>query len=140
MKRIVLAANADAEQPWVADAAADLARQTGAEIAVLSVDELRTELLSTLPREDHVARATQAADRAAARLREHGLEPTVTVASGEALEQIISFADQQQADLVVVGSSTRGRVASRLLGNVPLGLLERAGRPVLVVTDPAQGA
>ncbi len=139
MKRIVLAANADAVQPWVADVAADLAKQTGAEVAVLSVDELRTELLSTLPRESRVARAQQAADRAAARLRERGVDPTVTVASGEALEQIIAFAEQQQADLVVVGSSTRGRVASRLLGNVPLGLLERAGRPVLVVTEPSQG-
>ncbi len=139
MKRIVLAANADADQPWVADVTADLAQQTGAEVAVLSVDELQTELLSTLPREERVARAAQAADRAAARLRERGVQPTVTVASGEALEQILAFADQQQADLVVVGTSTRGRVASRLLGNVPLGLVQRAGRPVLVVTDPAHG-
>jgi len=140
MKRIVLAANADADQPWVADVAADLARQTGAEVAVLSVDELETELLSTVPREDRLEQAQRAADAAAARLREQGVDPTVQVASGDALEQIIAFADALQADLVVVGSSTRGRVASRLLGNVPLGLVQRAGRPVLVVTDPAQGA
>jgi nucleotide-binding universal stress UspA family protein len=139
MKRIVLAANADVDQPWVADVAADLALQTGADVAVVSVDELQTELLSTLPREERVQRAQQAADRAAERLRERGLQPTVTVASGEALDQIIAFAEQQEADLVVAGASTRGRLATRLLGNVPLGLVQRAGRPVLVVTDPAHG-
>jgi nucleotide-binding universal stress UspA family protein len=136
MDRIVLAANADADQPWVADAAADLAQQTGASVSVLSVDELETELLSTLPREERIARAQQAAERAAARLRERGVETSVTVLPGNALEQIRAFADEQQADLIVVGSSTRGRLATRLLGNVPLGLVQQAGRPVMVVTDP----
>jgi nucleotide-binding universal stress UspA family protein len=41
-----------------------------------------------------------------------------------------------EADLIVVGSSTRGRLAERLLGSVPLSLVQRSRRPVLVVTEP----
>jgi nucleotide-binding universal stress UspA family protein len=36
----------------------------------------------------------------------------------------------------VVGSSHRSRVAARLLGSVPLSLVQRSRRPVLVVTEP----
>jgi hypothetical protein len=64
VQRIVLAANAEADQPWVADAAAQLAQEVGAHVAVVSVDEVETELLSTLPRVDAVARAEHAATAA----------------------------------------------------------------------------
>ena len=140
MQRIVFAANAEADQPWVADAAAQLAKETGAEVAVLSVDELETEKLSPMPRQEFVKRAEQAATRAVERLEAAGVPVTKTVRSGAALEQILQFADEQDADLVVVGSSTRGPVASALLGSVPVGLVRRSQRPVMVITDPAHGA
>ena len=38
--RILLAANPEADQPWVTDAAADLVRQTGGSVAVVAVDAL----------------------------------------------------------------------------------------------------
>ena len=38
MERIVVAAKAGANQPWVADAAAQLAEHTGASVDVVSVD------------------------------------------------------------------------------------------------------
>jgi nucleotide-binding universal stress UspA family protein len=41
------------------------------------------------------------------------------------------------ADLIVVGASTRGRLATALLGSVPLGLVRYSRRPVLVFTEPA---
>ncbi len=137
MKRIVLAANAEADQPWVADAAAQLARETGAEIAVMSADELETEMLSTLPRDVFRERAAGAARRAVERVRAAGVEATEQVRPGPALQAILDFAEEQGADLIVVGSSTRGRMAQRLLGGVPLGLVQRSPRPVLVVTEPA---
>ena len=61
----------------------------------------------------------------------------MTVLSGRPLERILEFADSQAADLIVVGSSTRPPVAQRLLGSVPLDLISRSPRPVLVVTHPA---
>ena len=138
MQRIVVAANAEADQPWVADAAAQLAKETGAQVAVVSVDELETEKLSPLPREHYLERAEQAATQAVERLEAQGVIAGKTVRSGRALEEIMRFAEEQNADLIVVGSSTRGPVASALLGSVPLGLVRRSRRPVLVVTEPAR--
>ncbi len=136
MKRIVLAANAEAEQPWVADAVAQLARETGADVAVVSADELETEMLSTLPRDVLRERAATAARRAAERLQAAGVPATQHVAAGPAFTAIIDFANAQDADLIVVGSSTRGRLAERILGSTPLALVQRASRPVMIVTEP----
>ena len=41
VRRIVRAVEPDKEQPWVADATAELARETGLSVAVASVDESR---------------------------------------------------------------------------------------------------
>ena len=107
-------------------------------MAVVSVDELETEKLSPLPREVYRERAEQAATRAVERLEAQRVSASRTVRSGRALDEILAFADEQDADVIVVGASTRGPVASALLGSVPLGLVRRAGRPVLVVTEPGR--
>ena len=134
--RIVLAANPEADQPWVADAAADLAKQTGATVAVVAVDEVEIERLAAVPRAVFTERAERAAAAAADRLAEAGVEATRTVLPGRPLQRIMEFADEQQADLIVVGSSTRPAVAERLLGSVPLDLIKKSARPVVVVTHP----
>ncbi len=140
IRKIVLAANAGADQPWVADATAQLAKQTGADVAVVSVDELDTEMLSTLPRTEFQHFAQEAADRAAERLEAAGVTATTTVLAGPALARIMAFADDEDADLIVLGSTTRSRLAARLLGSVPLSLVQQSKRPVLVVTEPAKEA
>src|SRR5688572_13701864 len=68
MQRIVVAAKAGADQPWLADAAAQIAQETGAEVDVVSVDGLELEALSTVPRSELAALAQEAVDRAVARL------------------------------------------------------------------------
>jgi nucleotide-binding universal stress UspA family protein len=133
---IVLAANPQAHQPWVADAAATLARQTGASIAVVSVDELELQRFAAVPREVLHERADRAADAAVERLRSHGLTATKAVLAGRAVENILAFAEQERADLIVVGGSTRPALAARILGSVPLTLLERSARPVMIITHP----
>jgi len=133
---IVLAANPEADQPWVADAVADLVRQSGGSVAVVAVDELELERLAAAPRSVFAERAERAASAAARRLAEAGVEATATVLPGRPLQQILEFADRQRADLIVVGSSTRPAVAERLLGSLPLALIEKSSRPVLVVTHP----
>ena len=54
MKRIVVAAKAGAEQPWLADAAAELAQELGADVAVVRLDGLELEALSTVPQSHNV--------------------------------------------------------------------------------------
>ena len=49
---------------------------------------------------------------------------------------VLVFAEEQEADLVIAGATSRGRVARRFLGNVTTRLIERSRRPVLVITPP----
>lgn len=135
---IVLAANPEADQPWVADAVAALATQTGASVAVVSVDEMELERLAAVPRDVFQAQAQRAATAAVDRLAAAGVTATRTVLSGRPLERILQFAEEQQADLIVVGSSTRPALAARLLGSVPLALVEKSPRPVMVVAHPPE--
>lgn len=134
--RIVLAVKPDADEPWVADAAVDLARQTGASVAVVAVDEVELERLTAVPRTVYVERAASAVAAAERRLTEAGVAVTGAVLPGRPLERILAYADAESADLIMVGSSSRPAVAQRLLGSVPLELIKKSPRPVLVVTHP----
>jgi nucleotide-binding universal stress UspA family protein len=136
MQRIVVAAKAGAEEPWLADAAADLARQTGASVAALSVDGVDLEALSALPRAEYITLARRSAEAIAERLRAAGIEATATVRAGRVVPGILEFAEEQDADVILVGASTRGRMAARLLGDVTLELVQRSKRPVLVISRP----
>lgn len=133
---LVLAANAEVDQPWVVDATVQLARAAGATVAVVSVDEVELERLAAAPRSVSAARAEAAAATAVDRLGAAGVVATATVLAGPARDRILDFADAQGADIVVVGASGRPALATRLLGSVPLALVARSTRPVLVVTRP----
>jgi nucleotide-binding universal stress UspA family protein len=60
--------------------------------------------------------------------------------SGRVVRALLLFAEEHDADLIVAGASTRGPIARRLLGTVPIELIRRARRPVLVVTPPVEGS
>jgi nucleotide-binding universal stress UspA family protein len=115
---------------------ARLAKQTGATVSVVAVDEVELERFSAAPRSVFVRGAQEAVDTAVRRLADAGVESQGTVLPGRPLDRIVEFAAQRQADVIVVGASTRPAVAERLLGSVPLQLIEKASRPVLVVTRP----
>lgn len=134
--RIVLAVDPEAEEPWVTDAVIDLARQTGASAVVVTVDEVELERLASVPRSVYAERAERAASSAVQRLTEAGVDATGAVLPGRPVERILEFADAEKADLVVVGSSSKPAVAQKLLGSVPLTLIRRSERPVLVITHP----
>jgi nucleotide-binding universal stress UspA family protein len=138
MKTIVVAAKAGADQPWVADAAAELAQQTGAQAKVVSVDGVDVEMLAPMPRTEYQHAARDAADRLAAQIREHEVEVTAETRSGRVVPGILLYAEEHDADMIVVGASTLGPVARRILGDVPLELVQRSRRPVLVVSAPRE--
>ena len=50
---------------------------------------------------------------------------------------VLLFAEEKDADVIVVGASTKGKVARRVLGSVPVDLIRRSRRPVLVITPPS---
>jgi nucleotide-binding universal stress UspA family protein len=133
---IVLAAKPEADQPWITDAVARLAKQTSATVAVVAVDQVELERFSAAPRSVFVQGARAAVETAIRRLADDGVEAQGTVLPGRPLERILEFAAQQEADLIVVGASSRAAMSERLLGSVPLQLIEKSSRPVLVITQP----
>jgi nucleotide-binding universal stress UspA family protein len=136
MKRIVVAAKAGADQPWLADAAADIAEEMGAEVAVVSMDGMELEALSTVPRGAVAESAEQAAATMAERIGARGIHAIPHHRAGPVVRGVLVFAEEQEADLVIAGATSRGRVARRFLGNVTTRLIERSRRPVLVITPP----
>jgi nucleotide-binding universal stress UspA family protein len=140
MQRIVVAAKAGTDETWVADAAAELAEQTGAAVSVVSVDGLELEGLATMPRSEFKEQAEKSASQMVEQLRSAGVEATAEVRPGRVVPGILLFAEEQDADLIMVGGSTRGAVARRVLGDVPLELVSRSRRPVLVISAPEGSA
>jgi nucleotide-binding universal stress UspA family protein len=122
----------------VADAAADLAEQTGASVAVVSVDGLEMEGLSPMPRSEFTVLARRSVDGMLERLGGRGIEATGEVRPGKVVRGILLFAEEHDADLIVVGASRRGAIAKRVLGDVPLELVSRSRRPVLVISNPTE--
>jgi nucleotide-binding universal stress UspA family protein len=134
MERIVVAAKAGADQPWLADAAAELAQQTGAAVSVVSLDGLDVEALSPTPRSEFKQLAEATVNGFLERLRAAGVEAEGDVRAGLVIPGVLLYAEEKDADVVVCGGSTKGRVARRVLGSVPVELIQRARRPVLVIT------
>jgi nucleotide-binding universal stress UspA family protein len=137
MQRIVVAAKAGVDEPWVADAAADLAAQTGASVSVVSVDGLEMEGLSPMPRSEFAVMARRSVDGMLERLAAAGVQAGGEARPGKVVPGILLYAEEQDADLIVVGASRRGAVARRVLGDVPLELVGRSRRPVLVISNPS---
>ena len=115
-------ASAAAALAW----AASEARLRGAELVVCSVVERR--LGHNVDVSDSAA--TVVLDESAA-----GYPTTVLTRHGEAAEELLAASDD--ADLLVVGSRGRGRLAGFVLGSVSRACMTHARCPVVVVGHPS---
>jgi nucleotide-binding universal stress UspA family protein len=77
-------------------------------------------------------------EQAAALARVGGVEVTVHTVTGDPADALLAVAEQEQADLIVVGNRGMHGVA-RMLGSVPNKISHRAGCSVLIVStdEPA---
>ena len=64
---------------------------------------------------------------------EKGVDVETGLLKGRPADEIVTYADTIDADLIVVGSRGHGAIASALIGSVSRGVLHESRRPVLVV-------
>ena len=127
-KHIVVALDGSSDPEVSLGAAADLAVPEGGAITLLrvvtgpgeSLDQARTEAGSYL-------------EQLAVGLRRRGHPVDTAVVSGERVVQaILAYAEEHQADLIVLTTRTRAWLARTMLGSVADTLIPKAAVPVLV--------
>jgi len=136
MKLIVHGTDGSDEAREALDLAIDLAKDTGARLAVVSVRVVPVGAKGIAPPIAEVEQprgAESLADTAAATARAAGVETQPYVATGEPARAIADLADELGADLIVVGSRGFGNIHGALVGSVSRGLISRSKVPVTVV-------
>lgn len=136
-ERILLPTDGANSMDTVVRTAADIADRRDAEVHVLYViddrafltlhDEMQDQVVAELTGEGEAA-----TDRAAARLREAGIDVTTEIRQGDPAQEIISCTETVDADLVAMGTR-RGDYSNSMMGSVSQEVVARAPVPVLTV-------
>ncbi|WP_247004914.1 universal stress protein [Halosolutus gelatinilyticus] len=86
-------------------------------------------------RSDRDEKAAAAVDRAAEVATERNVEVTTNVRDGVPQEQIVEFAEANQIDMIVVGTSGRTGLDHLVVGSVAEEVVRHAPVPVVTVRD-----
>ena len=145
IRRVLLGTDLSRTSELATDRAFDLARRHGADLLVVSVidpGDLPGEAGRIGSRWDEVRdRRHDAAQALVARGRAVGVPVSFLVWTGDPGESIVSAAEAERVDLVVVGTHGRGTIGRLLLGSVSDHVVRNAPCPVLVVrpaSDPTR--
>jgi nucleotide-binding universal stress UspA family protein len=139
MNRILIATDGSASSREAVEVGLDLAAEHEAEVLIVHVAPLLDVYpwsgvgatsafpheLTDVDREPLIDAEQLAKDR--------GIEVDTRLLRGTPVDEIVAFADSEDADLIVIGSRGHGAVASALLGSVSRGVMRETRRPVLVV-------
>jgi nucleotide-binding universal stress UspA family protein len=68
---------------------------------------------------------------------ERGVQASTKLLVGDAVDEIVAYADTEDVDMIVIGSRGHGALASALLGSVSRGVLSESKRPVMIVHGQA---
>jgi nucleotide-binding universal stress UspA family protein len=135
-KKILVAIDRSEAAACAAATASDLASQLDAQVAVLHVIDYASALIPELGVRD---------EKVLAQLREQGetlirdvaivpsLNPTRLLIEGDPAETIVTAAQEWGADLIIIGSDSRGRLAHFLVGSTADAVIRRASCPVVTV-------
>jgi nucleotide-binding universal stress UspA family protein len=144
MKPILLATDGS---PIAAEAGAkaiELAQALDAPLLVATVWQIAYEPIAfgfapVVPDLDQVGhkQALAVVDEAAAAARAAGVEVDTVVRRGFPAQEICALADEEDAQLVVLGSHGWGAMRRAIFGSVSTSVLHHSRRPVLVVPPAA---
>ena len=140
MDLIVHATDGSAEAAEALDLAIELAKDTGAKLAVLSVHTPVPGGKGLAPpiSEVELPHGSQhLAEAAAATANAAGIDTKPYVATGEPAKEIVRLANELGADLIVIGSRGFGGVRGALVGSVSRAVMTHSTVPVTVVTSRA---
>jgi nucleotide-binding universal stress UspA family protein len=144
VRRILVAVDDSDPGRWAVSTAVNLARPLGAELVLLHVINLGSVLTpdTVFVAEDVRGGLVRTADdllAAAHALVGPGVSAERLTREGDAGDEIVAAAAEWAVDLIVVGTRSRGRLASFLLGSTAESVIRRSACPVLTVAhDPAE--
>jgi nucleotide-binding universal stress UspA family protein len=121
------------------DEALELAHEVGAQVTFAFVRKPPSSLLGSPYYErllcTELRTAHAVTDAARRKAWEAGVGMRTEILEGDPVDEILSFADNRGADLIVMGSRGRGALAGALLGSVSSGVVQHASVPVLVAKE-----
>lgn len=139
MKEFLVAIDGSEGSEAAIDEALDLAQDVGAHVTFAFVRKPPSSLLGYPYYErllsHELATAREALDSATDRAEDVGIDSESEILEGDPVDEILSFADNRGADLIVMGSRGRGAFAGALLGSVSSGVVQHASVPVLVAKE-----
>ncbi|RQG95508.1 universal stress protein [Natrarchaeobius chitinivorans] len=138
-ERILVPTDGSSHADAAADTALELASALDATVAALSVAETGPLGAVSLPGDTGSAEAvlgeradefvTQIADQA----RERDVSITTEVRQGVPVREVLEYAEEIDADLIVMGTRGRGGISRMMLGSVTEGVTRHSDCDVLVV-------
>jgi nucleotide-binding universal stress UspA family protein len=142
MEKLLLATDLSEASSAATEEAFELAERLGASLLVVSVIDPGSLLLPGGRFRVRVDQVRESREQAAQALVERGREAGVTVSflvwTGDPGDMIVSAAEAEHADMIVVGSHGRGAVGRLFLGSVSEHVVRNAPCPVLVVRPKEQ--
>lgn len=147
MKKIVIATDGSASSTEAVEFGLELAAEEHADVIFVhvapAVDVLPVAGYGFGGGSPHAPHTIDVFDRSpledAERAAAHdGIHASSKLLSGNAADEIVAYADSEDADLIVIGSRGHGTIASVLLGSVSRRVLSESRRPVAVIRALAE--
>lgn len=139
MKEFLVAIDGSEGSDAAIDEALELAHEVDAQVTFAFVRRPPSSLLGS-PYYEHLlcselGIARTVTDAARRKAWEAGVGTRTEILEGDPVDEILSFADNRGADLIVMGSRGRGAFAGALLGSVSSAVVQHASVPVLVAKE-----
>jgi nucleotide-binding universal stress UspA family protein len=140
-KKILLGYDGSEPSKKALSKAIELAKEFNAQLCIVGVvrpfefaaiDFIPPEEIEEYEREE-ISKEEKYLKEAAQKAREEGIEPNLKVMEGEPAEELMTYADENGCDLIIVGYRGAGGFKRMLLGSTAGNLVKYANQSVLVV-------